>query len=92
MRFEVYTGAANNVAQDKGLGYRVVMGLMDTYLNTNRQVFMDNYFTSVKLCCDTTFTSVALPVGATKSSQTHLGSCTYGKENPQSGPMRTACL
>ena len=49
MWFEVYTGAANNVAQDKGLGYRVGMGLVEMYLNTNHHVFADNYFTSVPL-------------------------------------------
>ncbi|MEG7522412.1 MAG: transposase, partial [Chromatiales bacterium] len=49
LKFEVYTGAAINVAQGKGLGYRVVMGLTDLYLNTNRHVFADNYFTSVPL-------------------------------------------
>ena len=49
MKFEVYTGAAINVAQGKGLEYRVVMGLMDMYLNTNCHVFADNYFTSVPL-------------------------------------------
>ena len=49
VRFQVYTGAEYNHVQGMDLGYRVLMGLMEQYLTTNRHVFADNYFTSVHL-------------------------------------------
>ena len=53
LAFTVYTGAETGVdAVTHDLGYRVVMKLMENYLNQNRHVYADNYFTSVSLAKD----------------------------------------
>ena len=53
LAFTVYTGAETGVdAVTHDLGYRVVMKLMENYLNENRHVYADNYFTSVLLAKD----------------------------------------
>lgn len=50
LAFMVYTGAeTGDVAPTHDLGYRVVMELMSAYLNQQRHVYADNYFTTVTL-------------------------------------------
>ena len=43
--FEVYTGA-QNLPDDKGATYHVVLRLMKDYLDQGYCVFMDNYYSS----------------------------------------------
>ena len=51
VNFSFYTGKSNEVAEG-GQGYNVVMSLTEPYHNTFRQVFSDNFFTSIKLAKD----------------------------------------
>ena len=51
LNFSFYTGK-NDTPDPNGLGYSVVMGLGEPYLNSNRQFYFDNFFTSVKLAED----------------------------------------
>lgn len=53
--FQIYTGAvlsAVSSAETKGLGYRVVMDLMDPYQGKGHRLFVDNFYTSVELVSD----------------------------------------
>ena len=43
--FDIYTGAAADPVK-KGLGYRVVMKLIEQYQGKGHCVFVDNYYTS----------------------------------------------
>jgi hypothetical protein len=51
LRFDVYTGATSK-KNEQSLGYSVVMGLMEGYLDKNHIVIMDNFFTSIPLFSD----------------------------------------
>ena len=46
-----YTGKYNDVLEG-GQGYNVVMTLTEPYQDVHRQVFADNFFTSLKLARD----------------------------------------
>ena len=50
MNFEFYTGKSNTTSD--GLGYLVVMGLGEPYLNEHRTFYFDNFFTTTKLATD----------------------------------------
>ena len=50
---QVYTGAAENANGDKkGVGYRVVMDLMEMYQQKNHCLYIDNFYTSPQLLLD----------------------------------------
>ena len=49
--FQVYTGATGN-GKSGGLGYRVVMDLMESYRMKGHCLFIDNFYTSPKLLRD----------------------------------------
>ena len=49
--FQVYTGATGN-GKSAGLGYRVVMDLMESYRMKGHCLFIDNFYTSPKLLRD----------------------------------------
>ena len=51
LNFQIYTGSESK-AKEKGLGYRVVMDLMEPYFHKGHCLFIDNYYTSVKLLID----------------------------------------
>ena len=51
VNFSFYTGKSNNV-EEGGQGYNVVMSLTEPYQEVYRQIFSDNFFTSVKLASD----------------------------------------
>ena len=51
--FQVYTGAHSNTnTKEKGLGYRVVMDLMDRFQMKGHCLFIDNFYTSPQLLSD----------------------------------------
>ena len=52
LNFQVYTGRVEGPAAPHGLGYRVVMDMMEPYLDKNHHVYFDRFFTSVKLMED----------------------------------------
>ena len=49
--FQIYTGATNDVLKH-GLGYRVVMDLIEQYQHKGHCLFVDNFYTSPKLLID----------------------------------------
>ena len=49
--FQVYTGATDDVLKD-GLGYRVVMDLIEQYQHKAHCLFVDNFYSSPKLFID----------------------------------------
>ena len=49
--FQIYTGAVSS-AEAKGIGYCVVMDLMDPYQGKGHRLFVDNFYTSVELVSD----------------------------------------
>jgi len=51
-KFQVYTGKVGDGVQEKGLAYRVVFDLMDPFLDKNHNLFIDNFYTGVKLLQD----------------------------------------
>lgn len=51
LNFQIYTGSENRT-QGKGLAYRVVMDLMEPYFHKGHCLFVDNFYTSVKLLID----------------------------------------
>ena len=51
LHFQVYTSAEDDPMK-KGLGYRVVMELMEQYQGKGHCVFIDNYYTSPDLLLD----------------------------------------
>ena len=51
LNFQIYTGSENKT-KEKGLGYRVVMDLMEPYFHKGHCLFIDNFYTSVKLLID----------------------------------------
>ena len=48
--FSVYPGSEAGTSRIHGLGYSVVMKMVEPYLNENRYIFYDNFFSSPKLC------------------------------------------
>ena len=44
--FQVYTGANSKTTREKGLGYRVVMDLIEHYKMKGHCLFIDNFYTS----------------------------------------------
>ena len=50
--FEVYTGKTGTPISNNGLGYDVVMRLMKSIYGQGYKLFIDNYYTSVKLIVD----------------------------------------
>lgn len=44
-RYDIYTGATES-GVEHGLGYNVVMSLMDPYLDKGYHLFVDNFYTS----------------------------------------------
>ena len=44
--FQVYTGAKSKTTREKGLGYRVVMDLIEHYKMKGHCLFIDNFYTS----------------------------------------------
>ena len=49
VNFDVYLGSDNGKQRIHGLGYDVVMKMAEPFLNKNRHVFCDNFFTSTRL-------------------------------------------
>ena len=47
--FQIYTGKDERTSED-GLVSRVVMDLVEPYLNRNHRLYMDNFYTSPSLC------------------------------------------
>lgn len=47
LNFQVYTG--KKITTDHGLGYNVVMNMLEPYLDRCHEVFFDNFFSSPKL-------------------------------------------
>ncbi|XP_050414127.2 piggyBac transposable element-derived protein 4 [Patella vulgata] len=50
--FNVYTGKSLDGVQEKNLGHKVVMDLMETMLYEYRHVYFDNFFTSIDLAIE----------------------------------------
>lgn len=48
----IYTGKQNRHNNDYGEGYQVVMNVCQPLFYSNRIVYFDNYFTSIKLLID----------------------------------------
>ena len=47
---DLYTGASiGSLADDDGLGSRIVQKLMEPLYNLNHHIYMDNFFSSVSL-------------------------------------------
>ena len=51
LNFQIYTGSEEKT-KEKGLAYRVVMDLMEPYLHKGHCLFIDNFYTTVKLLID----------------------------------------
>ena len=51
LNFQIYTGSDERT-KEKGLAYRVVMDLMEPYFHKGYCLFIDNFYTSVKLLID----------------------------------------
>ena len=50
--FSIYLGKESDEPRTHGLGYDVVMAMVEPFLNKHRHVFCDNFFTSPKLFDD----------------------------------------
>ena len=50
--FQIYTGKTSSENTSKGLGYRVVMDLMEPYQGKGHRLFIDNFYTSPALVYD----------------------------------------
>ena len=48
LNFQIYKGKENDTGE-KGLGNRVVMDLTEPYLDQNRHIYMDNFYSNPKL-------------------------------------------
>ena len=51
LNFQIYTGSEGKT-KEKGLAYRVVMDLMEPYSHKGHCLFIDNFYTTVKLLID----------------------------------------
>ena len=51
LKFEVYTGKSNEAVVNT-LAHRVVFGLLENYLDRNHHLYIDNFYTSLKLIED----------------------------------------
>ena len=72
--FAVYLGQEGNQARLHGLGYDVVMKMARPFLNKNRHVFFDNFFTSTTLM-EHLLAQNTYACGTVRSNQKDLPPC-----------------
>ena len=77
LNFDVYTGRVEGRLPEFGLGHRVVMNMMQPYLDRQHHVYFDRFFASPKLtddlgqrgtysCCTVMLNRQGLPAGTRK--------------------------
>lgn len=76
--FAVYLGQEGNQARLHGLGYDVVMKMARPFLNKNRHVFFDNFFTSTTLM-EHLLAQNTYACGTVRSNRKDLPPCSKNK-------------
>lgn len=80
LKFQIYTGKLD-AGQEKGLSYRVVFDLMEDYLESNHHLFVDNYYTTIKLFQDLEAIHVEQLDRTEKNFLSSLGTLNYNVVN-----------
>lgn len=52
LQFQIYTGKCETGATEHGLAYRVVFDLLEDYLDKGYHLYLDNFYTSLRLISD----------------------------------------
>ena len=88
LNFQVYTGRAARANQEHGLGYRVVMDMIQPYLGLHHHLYFDRFFTSPALvenletqatyCCATVqLNRVGIPAACKKLKLRNRGDVVF---------------